>query len=148
MKHHIIKSFAALLVATCLPVVTSAQYFMSGGIGYQVLSVEDHTVEVTVKESCSPYQGNINIPATVTYNGETYDVVALGDEAFYCASLSSVTIPSSVTKIGYGCFLFANGPISISIPASVTDIGESAFAANRLATINVDEANPVYRSIE
>lgn len=147
MKHHIIKSFSTLLVATCLPVVTSAQYFMSGGIGYQVLSVEDHTVEVTVKESCSPYQGNINIPATVTYNGETYDVVALGDEAFYCASLSSVTIPSSVTKIGYGCFLFANGPTTINVPASVTDIGESAFAASRLATINVDEANPVYRSI-
>ena len=71
MKHCIIKSLAALLVATCLPAVASAQNFMSGGIGYHVLSSEDHTVEVTGKESCTPYSGNINIPATVTYNGET-----------------------------------------------------------------------------
>lgn len=77
MQHYIIKSLAVLMAA-CLPAVASAQNFMSGGIGYHVLSSEDHTVEVTGKESCTPYSGNINIPATVTYNGETYDVVALG----------------------------------------------------------------------
>ena len=100
MKHGIIKSLAAVFMAACMPGAATAQNFMSGGIGYQVLSTEEHTVEVTVKLNCTPYSGNINIPATVTYNGETYDVVALGDEAFYCASLSSVTIPSSVKKIG------------------------------------------------
>ena len=61
MKHHIIKSLFTLLVAACLPAVASAQNFMSGGIGYHVLSSEDHTVEVTGKESCTPYSGNINI---------------------------------------------------------------------------------------
>lgn len=148
MKHCIIKSLAALLVATCLPAVASAQNFMSGGIGYQVLSVEDHTVEVTVKESCSPYQGNINIPATVTYNGETYDVVALGEEAFSQASLSGIIIPSSVTQIKYGCFLFANCPSTINVPASVTDIETLAFAAFNLNAINVDENNPNFMSMD
>ena len=148
MKHHIIKSFAALLVATCLPAVTSAQYFMSGGIGYQVLSVEDHTVEVTGKESCTPYSGNINIPATVTYNGETYDVVALGEKAFSQASLSGIIIPSSVTRIKYGCFLFANCPSTINVPASVTDIETLAFAAFNLNAINVDENNPNFMSMD
>ena len=148
MKHHIIKSLAALLVATCLPAVASAQNFMSGGIGYHVLSSEDHTVEVTVKESCRPYQGNINIPATVTYNGETYDVVALGEKAFSQASLSGIIIPSSVTQIKYGCFLFANCPSTINVPASVTDIETLAFAAFNLNAINVDENNPNFMSMD
>jgi len=148
MKHHIIKSLAALLVATCLPAVASAQNFMSGGIGYHVLSSEDHTVEVTGKESCTPYSGNINIPATVTYNGETYDVVALGEQAFSQASLSGIIIPSSVTQIKYGCFLFANCPSTINVPASVTDIETLAFAAFNLNAINVDENNPNFMSMD
>ena len=148
MKHHIIKSLAALLVATCLPAVASAQNFMSGGIGYHVLSSEDHTVEVTGKESGTPYSGNINIPATVTYNGETYDVVALGEKAFSQASLSGIIIPSSVTQIKYGCFLFANCPSTINVPASVTDIETLAFAAFNLNAINVDENNPNFMSMD
>lgn len=148
MKHCIIKSLAALLVATCLPAVASAQNFMSGGIGYHVLSSEDHTVEVTGKESCTPYSGNINIPATVTYNGETYDVVALGEQAFSQASLSGIIIPSSVTQIKYGCFLFANCPSTINVPASVTDIETLAFAAFNLNAINVDENNPNFMSMD
>ena len=148
MKHHIIKSLAALLVATCLPAVASAQNFMSGGIGYHVLSSEDHMVEVTGKQNCTPYSGNINIPATVTYNGETYDVVALGEQAFSQASLSGIIIPSSVTQIKYGCFLFANCPSTINVPASVTDIETLAFAAFNLNAINVDENNPNFMSMD
>lgn len=146
MKQHIIKflAFTALL----LPAVVSAQNFMSGGIGYHVLSSEDHTVEVTGKESCTPYSGNINIPATVTYNGETYDVVALGEEAFSQASLSGIIIPSSVTQIKRGCFLFATGPSSITIPASVAVIEPMAFATNNLNAINVDENNPNFISMD
>lgn len=147
MQHHIIKSIAVLM-ATCLPAVASAQNFMSGGIGYHVLSTVDHTVEVTGKESCTPYSGNINIPATVTYNGTTYDVVALGEEAFYGARLSGVTIPTSVTRIGYGCFLASTGPSTINVPASVTEIEPLAFATNNLTTINVDESNPSYMAMD
>ena len=147
MQHHIIK-YLAVLMAACLPAVASAQNFMSGGIGYHVLSSEDHTVEVTGKESCTPYSGNINIPATVTYNSETYDVVALGEEAFSQASLSGIIIPSSVTQIKYGCFLFANCPSTINVPASVTDIETLAFAAFNLNAINVDENNPNFMSMD
>ena len=145
---HTIKTLAALIVAAIFPSIASAQYFMSGGIGYQVLSADDHTVEVTGKQNCTLYSGNINIPASVTYNGTTYDVVALGEKAFYGASLSGVTIPTSVTQIKYGCFLFANCPSTISVPASVTNIESLAFAAYRLTSIDVDEENPNYRSFD
>lgn len=138
--------FVLLVIATSLP-SASAQYFTAGGLGYNILSAEDHTVEVTMNESCTIYQGNINIPSTVEYGGVTYDVVALGEMAFYGASLSGITIPSSVTQIKQSCFREANGLATINVPASVTDIEMWAFAANGLNAINVDEANPSYVSI-
>lgn len=136
--------FFSIAMLFCIPSVASAQYFMSGGIGYQVLSAEDHTVEVSIKSNCSPYSGNINIPPTVVSNGVTYDVVALGESAFSQARLTGVTIPSSVTQIKSSCFVFATCPRVINIPASVVEIGGAAFAASNLTTLNVDENNPNY----
>lgn len=147
MKKSIIKTLA-IMMAACVTGGASAQYFMSGGIGYQVLSEEDHTVEVTGKSNCTPYSGDINIPATVTYDGTTYDVVALGERAFYGGTLSSVTIPSSVTHIKRRCFLFATGPTSVIIPASVTNIDPLAFAAYNMTAIYVAANNPNYVSID
>lgn len=146
MQHHIIKSLAVLMAAF-LPVVASAQYFEVGGIAYNVLSATEHTVEVVPLSSCAYYHGNINIPATVTSGGITYSVVSLGKRAFYGATLSSVTIPASVTQIKSRCFLFATGPSSVTVPASVTEIGELAFAAYNMTAINVDENNPNYVSV-
>ena len=126
----------------------SEQYFVSGGLSYKVLSADDHTVEVAGGESCDAYRGNLNIPATVTNNGETYDVVALGEMAFYGASLSGLTIPSSVVQIKESCFRDASGLTTINISASVTSIETWALAAAGLKTINVDENNPNYTSID
>ena len=45
-----------------------------------------------------------------------------------CTSLTSVTIPNSVTNIGYGVFAACSSLSSITIPNSVTSIGSFAFA--------------------
>lgn len=138
--------FASILMLLCLPFASKAQYFISGGIAYNVLSTEDHTVEVTGKNNY--YHGSISIPSTVTHNGTVYDVVALGEEAFYRSTLTNVSIPTSVSCIKNSCFLFATGPSTIDVPASVTEIGELAFAAFNMSSINVDSANPNYRTID
>ena len=147
MKHtkHL---FALFAVLATLPSAASAQYFQSGGLWYNVLSSTEHTVEVTQGNGTNFYHGSITIPPTVTYGGTTYDVVALGEYAFFYATLSSVTIPTSVTQIKGLCFYSANGPAAITVPASVTDIGEMAFAANNMTAINVDSDNPSYTSVD
>lgn len=54
------------------------------------------------------YSGVVNIPSKVEHEGVVYTVISIGDFAFYgCSSLTSITIPESVTTIGmsafYGC---------------------------------------------
>lgn len=47
---------------------------------------------------------------------------------YYCRSLTSITIPNSVTSIGKDAFNGCSSLTSITIPDSVTSIGNSAFA--------------------
>lgn len=52
----------------------------------------------------------------------------LGDYVFFdCSGLTSLTLPSCVTKIG--CYALSNciGLTSLTLPSSVTEIGEHAF---------------------
>ena len=57
-----------------------------------------------------------------TYNDE------LGNYVFYdCSGLTSLTIPSGVTSIGYRAFKGCSGLTSMIIPSGVTAIGKEAF---------------------
>lgn len=74
------------------------------------------------------YTGSVTIPATVTYNGITYNVTLIGDNAFDgCDGLTSVIIPNSVTELGYWAFRNCSGLTSVIIPDSVRSIGQGTF---------------------
>ena len=65
-----------------------------------------------------------------------------------CGSLTSVTIPDSVTYIGYRAFNGCTSLTSITIPDSVTSIGLWAFdGCTGLTNINVNKNNTNYSSI-
>ena len=79
------------------------QIFEAGGIYYEI--GENNTVSVTCGKT--EYSGNIVIPNQVTYTylGTKYSVTSIGEKVFsYCRSLTSITIPNSVTSIGYCAF--------------------------------------------
>ena len=125
-----------------------------GGIWYDFDS-STKTASVTYRGSAydsytGEYSGSVTIPETVTYNGTTYSVTSIGDDAFcYCSSLTSVTIPNSVTSIGYYAFEDCSSLTSITIPESVTSIGNNAFRyCKSLSNIVVDKNNTKYDSRE
>ena len=106
--------------------LSSAYDAYINGIFYNFSSSE---ATVTYQNSShNSYSGDVVIPATVTYQGKTYSVTSIGNDAFrVCSRLTSVTIPNSVTSIGKNAFSGCSGLTSVTIPNSVTRIGYSAF---------------------
>lgn len=72
--------------------------------------------------------GNLSIPASVTYNRITYAVTAIDTMAFvYCSMLTSVNVPSSVQTIGPNAFFYCINLSKLTLPNTLTDIGPMAF---------------------
>ena len=64
------------------------------------------------------------------YMGNSYSTSndKIGDLAFEgCSGLTSITLPSGLTEIGWGAFQYCSGLTSITLPSGVTKIGFSAF---------------------
>ena len=115
---------AAITLFACQTV--SAYDIEVDGIYYN-LNISNMTATVTSGDE--KYAGDVVIPSSVTYNTKTLKVPTIGEYAFSgCTSLSSVTIPNSVTTIEYGAFSGCTSLTSVTIPNSVTEIGSSAFS--------------------
>ena len=116
--------FTLLLLVVVMTTMASAYDFMVDGLYYNYYSVDDESeiylkadkytgVAVTAHNSYpTPWEpnypnisGELQIPDSVSYNGETYSVIAIESNAFNCCyGLTSLQIPNSVISIGEGAF--------------------------------------------
>ncbi|MBR7032924.1 MAG: leucine-rich repeat domain-containing protein, partial [Clostridia bacterium] len=104
--------------------------------------IEDGEVTIT------GYNGSdtdVTIPSEI----DGYPVTEIGDWAFEYCSLTSVTIPDSVMRIGEGAFWGCDSLESVTIPDSVTNIDDEALSfCTALVSINVSDGNPFYKSVD
>ena len=97
-----------------LPMIASAYDAQIDGIYYR-FNTEKRTAMVTYKDSTSvfngmsfnssyssDYEGHVVIPEAVSWQGISHKVTQIGNGAFCgCPNLTSISIPPSVTSIGY-----------------------------------------------
>lgn len=94
------------------------------GIIYAITS--DNTVMLISGEGI---QGDYEIPQTVTYDGVTYTVTAIGDSAFKDKKdITQLTIPDNIEQIGANAFDGCSHLQTIYIGKGVKEIGSKAFA--------------------
>ncbi len=144
MKKTDIKFRLRTIVAAMIMIVLAAAdgaaqtTFTEGDFNYLIL--EDGTVQLGdgtnsawATETYSPT--TLEIPATVTHEGTTYDVTKIGERAFSSLPITTLTFAanSNLTTIGDGAFTGTNLQGSVAIPKSVTTIESNVFA-------NIDES--------
>ena len=114
--------------------------FLKDGIYYRLID-NVLTNEVEVTSGTNAYTGDITIPATVKYDGETYNVTRIGESAFSNKdNLTSVTLPNSIKTIGKNAFNDCDGMTAIDIPGSVTTIEDYAFnSMDKLQSVTFHE---------
>lgn len=96
------------VTGTCVvTVVTEASVvdtFEDNGINYKITSTSSNTVEVA-SNTYGDYAGDLSIPSSVSYDGNSYSVTSIASSAFSgCDGLTSVTIPKTVVVIGFSAF--------------------------------------------
>ena len=113
--------------------------FSFEGINYEIDS--ESTVMVTSAEN---RMSALVIPSNVLYNGVSFSVVSIGEDAFKDnVNLTSATIPNSVISIGKQAFYCCSSLKTITLPNSLTAIDSHAFFnCEQLEEVNSEIQRP------
>jgi hypothetical protein len=129
-----------ILLFLLLPMMANAYSFSDGTFAYDI-NKDKQTV--TVVANTNAYSGDLVIPATVTNEGQTYQVTEIGASAFKnCTRLYSIQFPEGLKIIGNNAFVGCTGLESIKLPNSLEQINYAAFMGCRLLE-KVDLGNGV-----
>ena len=140
------KTWLTTIAVLLCSITAGAHDFEVDGIFYNITSSTDKTVEVTYKGSASDsysdeYYYSETIPSTVTYDGITYKVTAIGEYAFSsCKGVTDVTIPNTVTNIGRSAFNYCTKLKDVTLPSTLKSIDIDAFYhCEGLTTVTIPE---------
>ena len=126
MKKKILSIVLSLVMVICIVPTVFADdvtYTDSQGIMYHLSAGKNFAV-VTDGSSTS---GNVTIASNVTINGTSYEVREIADNAFYGSSVTSITLPQTLTYIADQAFAFCPGLTSVNFGNSSATLGNKIF---------------------
>ncbi len=87
-------------------------------------------------------EGDVVIPATVDYDNTTYDVTKIADVDYRgafegCENLTSITIPASITSIGYWAFYDCSNLTSVNYTGTIAQWCRIDFRNDYANPINI-----------
>lgn len=113
---------------------------VSDGIRYKLFA--DQTAQVI--NQLAPVEGEIIIPAQITFADKQYVVKGIEDNVFqYNEAITSVVIEEGVERIGSRAFQDASKLVSLTLPTSLVSVGDYAFSNTAITSATV-EPNTVY----
>ncbi|MBR6601560.1 MAG: leucine-rich repeat protein [Bacteroidaceae bacterium] len=120
-----IKTWLTTIAVLLCSGMVNAYDFEVDGIYYNVLKTSE--LEVSVTSSTNGYVGDIVIPETVTFENFTYMVTSIDGAAFRNSTITSISLPQTITSIGNEAFVNCSKLVSVIIPPKVTSIGFGSF---------------------
>lgn len=115
-------------VAAPLPIPADAKtVFVNEGLRYELKSYSAKTVKLTAPET-GVYTGEVAVPSTFVDEGVTYTVVEVDKNAFANSTVTTVTLPATVTAIGKEAFKNCKLIKEFTMPAAMNEIPNSLFA--------------------
>ena len=106
------KKILTTLVLAFSAMTMMAEEFKIGKLTFEIISSTEVSLKSADQDITKAFLGE-----TIDYQGKTYTLTSICSEAFEgCTSLTSVTIPNSVTEIGEGAFYWCSKIRTIYIP--------------------------------
>ena len=134
---------AAMMLGTAAALPQGYSFFGSGIVAKAAIDSNGFTYTVNSKGAIiDGYSGsstNVTFPSTA--GGSSVYAVGNGNKLFGSSlrrSVTAITIPSGVTKIGDDAFSLCKALKTVSLPLTLTTIGDSAFSnCKALTTITI-----------
>lgn len=125
-----------LLTITALLATATMSAFDSGGLSFTVIDSEKNECAVTGYDAAT-IPTSLDIPAKVADNGITYTVVRIDSKALQEASITSLTVPSTVTTIQRSAFYKCQSLTTIDLPLNLESANRAFSLCPSLTTAYV-----------
>ena len=122
--------------------------FTAGKFKYEIVDATNHWVQIAPKNGNAGGYGTLaqsDFVSQVTHNGETYQVVGIGANAFYNCTLSTGRILLPEGMIYIDDYAFEGAEVgTLRLSSTIQHIAPYAFAGNKFGDLTVVPANPYF----
>ncbi len=118
----------------CAFAASAQTIFTKDGLSFETTSPS--TVSVQKADKAQAPLLTIDVPENVEYEGTTYKVTSIGEEAFMWSNAVKVTLPESIDSI-YNSAFTSTDITTLTLPSKLTYIGDYAFKSSNLVNVEI-----------